>query len=284
MHHQRPAQDFVGDTRIVRWSGQMVGRLDEIEEEHTHRGQDASLVGDHTVEYIVECRDPVSRDEQQVTVVDAVQLADFATGQVLIVGQSGTHRDSVAGPRCGPEGPEEKPGNFHRAVGVTTTYRPTLCWDRGMKSRFVPYATTPGRLLAQLFSDIVVAVWTFLWVLVGLAVHSAVSTIAEVGREFVGAPDGVANSHKSAGESADHIPLVAVAVSEPLKAASKAALDIAGAGHNLDSTGRAARGARAPPPPPPGPPRAGGGGGGGPAGRAAGARPPPPPPSGHGAP
>src|SRR5277367_1113417 len=149
MNHQRPTQDFVGDTRIVRWSGQMVGRLDEIEEEHTHRGQDASLIGDHTVEYIVECRDPVRRDEQQVTVVDAVQLADFATGQVLIVGQSGTHRDSVAGRRCGPERaedkpgrsnpagrrcgperPEDKPGKFHRADGVTTTYRPTLCWDR----------------------------------------------------------------------------------------------------------------------------------------------------------
>ena len=55
-----------------------------------------------------------------------------------------------------------------------------------MKSRYVPYATTPGRLLAQLFSDIVVAIWTFVWVLVGLAVYSAVSTIAEeIGRAHV---------------------------------------------------------------------------------------------------
>ena len=36
-----------------------------------------------------------------------------------------------------------------------------------MTSRFVPYATTPARLLAQLFSDFVVAVWTAIWVLVG---------------------------------------------------------------------------------------------------------------------
>ena len=105
-----------------------------------------------------------------------------------------------------------------------------------MKSRFVPYATTPGRLLAQLFSDIVVAIWTSLWVLVGLAVHSAVSTIAEVGRQVQGGADGVADSLKSAGHSADRIPLVGGAVSEPLTAASKAALDIAGAGHNLDTT------------------------------------------------
>jgi len=105
-----------------------------------------------------------------------------------------------------------------------------------MKSRFLPYATTPGRLLAQLFSDIVVVIWTFVWVLIGLAVHSAVSTIAAVGRQVKGGADGVADSLKSAGDSADHIPLVGDAVSKPLTAASKAALDIAGAGHNLDTT------------------------------------------------
>lgn len=105
-----------------------------------------------------------------------------------------------------------------------------------MKSRFLPYATTPGRLLAQLVSDVVVAVWTFIWVLVGLAVHSAVSTIAEVGRQVKGGADGVADSLASAGRSADRIPLVGDTVSKPLTAASKAALDIAGAGHSLDTT------------------------------------------------
>jgi hypothetical protein len=105
-----------------------------------------------------------------------------------------------------------------------------------MKSRFLPYATTPGRLLAQLLSDVAVVIWTFVWVLVGLAVDTAVSTIAEVGRQVQGGADGVADSLKSAGHSADRIPLVGDAVSEPLTAASKAALDIAGAGHNLDTT------------------------------------------------
>ncbi|MFZ0904598.1 MAG: hypothetical protein WAN71_12190 [Mycobacterium sp.] len=105
-----------------------------------------------------------------------------------------------------------------------------------MKSRFLPYATTPGRLLAQLTSDVVVVIWTFIWVLVGLAVHSAVSTIAAVGRQVEGGAGGVADNLKSAGHSANRIPLVGDAVSEPLTAASKAALDIAGAGHNLDTT------------------------------------------------
>ena len=51
-----------------------------------------------------------------------------------------------------------------------------------MSSRYVPYATTPGRLLAQLTSDVVVVLWTIVWVFVGLAVHSAVSTIADGGQ------------------------------------------------------------------------------------------------------
>jgi hypothetical protein len=105
-----------------------------------------------------------------------------------------------------------------------------------MRSRFVPYATTPGRLLAQLFSDVTIAIWTFLWVLVGLAVHRAVSTIAEVGRQVEDGANGIADNLKSAGHSADRIPLVGDAVSRPLTAASKAALDLAGAGHNLDTT------------------------------------------------
>jgi hypothetical protein len=68
-----------------------------------------------------------------------------------------------------------------------------------MKSRFVPYAMAPGRLLAQLFSDAAIAIWTYLWVLVGVAVHSAVSTIAEVGRQVEGGANGVAGNLKSAG-------------------------------------------------------------------------------------
>lgn len=52
-----------------------------------------------------------------------------------------------------------------------------------MTSRLLPYATS-ARLLAQLFSDVVVAAWTFLWVLIALAVHGAVATIAGVGRQF----------------------------------------------------------------------------------------------------
>ena len=105
-----------------------------------------------------------------------------------------------------------------------------------MSSRYVPYASTPGRLFTQLISDVVVTLWTIVWVFVGLAVHSAVATIAEVGRQVNGGATGVAANLNTAGDSVDDVPLVGSALSKPLRAASDAALDIAGAGGSLDST------------------------------------------------
>lgn len=105
-----------------------------------------------------------------------------------------------------------------------------------MSSRYVPYATTPGRLLVQLLSDVVVLLWSAAWSFVGVAVHSAVATIAEVGRQVNDGANGVADNLSSAGDNADDFPLVGDALAKPLRAASEAALGIAGAGQNLDST------------------------------------------------
>lgn len=105
-----------------------------------------------------------------------------------------------------------------------------------MTPRFLPYSTRPGRLMAQLLSDFAVIMWTTLWLLVGLAVYDAVSTIAEAGRQVEKGAHGIAGNLASAGHDAQHIPLVGDAVSKPLNSASQAALDLAGAGHDLDST------------------------------------------------
>lgn len=105
-----------------------------------------------------------------------------------------------------------------------------------MTSRFLPYATTPRRLAAQLFSDFAVFVWTAIWLLVGVAVYDAISTIAEAGRQVESGANGIAGNLASAGHGAQRIPVVGDAVSKPLTSASEAALDIAGAGHNLDTT------------------------------------------------
>jgi len=105
-----------------------------------------------------------------------------------------------------------------------------------MTSRYLPYATTPARLVAQLISDLVVIAWTTVWVLVGMAVHAAVSTIAEFGRQVEGGANGIAGNLDSAGSGADKVPLIGDTLSKPLTAAGQAARDIAGAGHNLDVT------------------------------------------------
>ena len=105
-----------------------------------------------------------------------------------------------------------------------------------MKSRWVPYATTPGRLLWQLLSDVVVIIWTTIWVLVGMAVHSAVSIIADFGYQLESGANGVAGNLDSAGNSADDIPLIGDSLARPLSAAGDAAREIAGAGQNLGVT------------------------------------------------
>ena len=105
-----------------------------------------------------------------------------------------------------------------------------------MKSRFLPYATTPARLTAQLISDLLVAAWLTIWVLVGIAVHHAIATIANVGTQVKDGATGISDNLNSAGDSADRIPLVGDTVAKPLRAASEAALDLAGAGQNLNST------------------------------------------------
>jgi hypothetical protein len=105
-----------------------------------------------------------------------------------------------------------------------------------MKSRYLPYATTPVRMTAQLVSDVLIAVWVTVWVMVGLAVHHAIATIAGVGRQVNDSANGISENLNSAGDSADRIPLVGDTVAKPLRAASEAALDLAGAGQNLNTT------------------------------------------------
>jgi hypothetical protein len=103
-------------------------------------------------------------------------------------------------------------------------------------TRFLPYSTRPLRLFGQLISDITVSLWTLIWVLVGFAVHDAIATIADAGREVENGSKGIAGNLASAGHGAQHIPLVGDAVAKPLTAASDAAMNIASAGHSLDTT------------------------------------------------
>lgn len=90
--------------------------------------------------------------------------------------------------------------------------------------------------MTQLFSDAAVIVWTAIWVFVGMAVHSAVATIAEFGYQVESGANGVAGNLDSAGDSADDIPLIGDSLAKPLSAAGDAAREIAGAGQTLGVT------------------------------------------------
>lgn len=103
-------------------------------------------------------------------------------------------------------------------------------------TRFLPYSTRPLRLFGQLISDITISLWTVIWVFVGMAVHDAIATIAEAGRQVESGSKGLAGNLASAGSGAHSVPLLGDALGKPLDAASQAALDLAGAGHNLDTT------------------------------------------------
>ncbi|MGB3485426.1 MAG: hypothetical protein WBB07_24820 [Mycobacterium sp.] len=105
-----------------------------------------------------------------------------------------------------------------------------------MSSRYLPYATTPRRFLLQFLSDVLVLGWSMIWVLVGMAVHAAIDTIAGVGRQVESGANGLAENLESAGNSVGGVPFIGDGLRSPLTAAGEAALDLAGAGNSLDST------------------------------------------------
>jgi hypothetical protein len=103
-------------------------------------------------------------------------------------------------------------------------------------TRYLPYSTRPVRLFGQLMSDIIISLWTVIWVFIGLAVYEAIDTIAEAGRQVESGSKDLAGNLASAGHGAHNVPLLGDALGKPLDAASQAALDLAGAGHSLDTT------------------------------------------------
>lgn len=105
-----------------------------------------------------------------------------------------------------------------------------------MTSRYLPYASRPHRLAAQLLADVLVTGWIVVWVAVGVFVHAAVSTIAEVGRQVNSGATGISENLNSAGDSVNNVPLVGDKLASPLDAAARGALELADAGATLTST------------------------------------------------
>ncbi len=65
--------------------GDDVGEV--VEPEQRELGEDASLVGDAGGQNVVEGRNPVGGDEEQLLVADGVDVADLAAGVKVEIGE-----------------------------------------------------------------------------------------------------------------------------------------------------------------------------------------------------
>jgi hypothetical protein len=92
------------------------------------------------------------------------------------------------------------------------------------------YAQNPGRRAAQVTADVLVVLWVWAWVRVGLAVRDATLALAGPGRQLEAGADDVAGSLRRAGDSAGDLPLLGDQLRAPFLSAGDAAGAIADAG------------------------------------------------------
>ncbi|MFP5345737.1 MAG: hypothetical protein ACLGIA_01715 [Actinomycetes bacterium] len=93
------------------------------------------------------------------------------------------------------------------------------------------YAESPGRRTTQVLGDVLLVVWVYAWVKVGMAVQAATLRLADPGRRLEAGAGDVATSLRDAGRGADRIPVVGDRVRDALDSAAGAGDAIAEAGH-----------------------------------------------------
>lgn len=95
---------------------------------------------------------------------------------------------------------------------------------------FVPYARTPGRLVAQVVGDVSLLVWCWVWYRVGRSVEAATLELADPGRQLDAGASDVAAGLREAGERAEGLPIVGDELAGPFTSAGDAAMRVAEAG------------------------------------------------------
>lgn len=94
------------------------------------------------------------------------------------------------------------------------------------------YADRPGRRARQLLTDLLVVVWVYAWVRLGLWLHDLVEKLAVPGRKVEDAGTGLADNLSSAGGKVDSVPGVGGTLATPFNKAADAARSLASAGHD----------------------------------------------------
>jgi hypothetical protein len=92
------------------------------------------------------------------------------------------------------------------------------------------YADRVPVALRQLITDILVVLWVYLWIRVGLWIHDLVEKLAVPGQKLEGAGSGIADNLADAGGRVGRVPVVGDELTEPFTKAADAARAIADAG------------------------------------------------------
>ena len=92
------------------------------------------------------------------------------------------------------------------------------------------YAERVPTAIRQLLTDIVVVIWTYLWIRAGFWVHDMVEKLAVPGQRLQTAGGGIADNLADAGGKVNRVPLVGDQLVKPFNGAADAARAIAEAG------------------------------------------------------
>jgi hypothetical protein len=102
--------------------------------------------------------------------------------------------------------------------------------DRGQNSFVKIYSERAGRATRQLIADVLIVLWTYLWIRSSMAVYDAIETLAEPGRRTAEAGDRMAQQFRDAAAQAGRVPIAGHDLAAPLNRAADASTGLADAG------------------------------------------------------
>jgi hypothetical protein len=94
------------------------------------------------------------------------------------------------------------------------------------------YADAPGAALRQLFTDVLVVAWVYLWIRAAMWLYDLVQKLAVPGAKLEGAGSGLADNLAEAGGKVGRVPLVGDELTAPFNRAADAARSMAEAGRD----------------------------------------------------
>jgi hypothetical protein len=94
------------------------------------------------------------------------------------------------------------------------------------------YAENPATRFRQLFTDILVVVWVYVWISLAVKLYDLVQKLAVPGQKLEGAGNGLSDNLGRAGDRIDDVPGVGDSVAAPFRSAANAARSIANAGRD----------------------------------------------------